>query len=90
MSHDPLCLADPATDNSRCHYCVLIAKVRQDERDKDLDYRSVAAQAEADGKRDAINACIELLIDQHDHAPAYSDEQGALMTAIWSLREMKE
>jgi hypothetical protein len=34
MTHDPLCLADPATDNSRCHYCVLIAKVRQDMLDK--------------------------------------------------------
>jgi 5-carboxymethyl-2-hydroxymuconate isomerase len=36
MNHDPLCLADPTTDNSRCHYCVLIAKVREDERNKDL------------------------------------------------------
>ena len=32
MNHDPLCLEYPATDNSRCHYCVLIAKVREDEQ----------------------------------------------------------
>jgi hypothetical protein len=30
MTHDPLCVADPSTDNSHCHYCVLIAKVRED------------------------------------------------------------
>lgn len=40
-----------------CH-CALIAKVREEERDKDLDYRYIAAQAEAQGQRDMLAKCI--------------------------------
>lgn len=38
--------------------CDLIAKAREDERDKDLDYRYIAAQAEAQGQRDMLAKCI--------------------------------
>ena len=55
MSHDPLCLADPATDNSRCHYCVLIAKVRQDERSRHKG-QSVMLTADADAAIAAATA----------------------------------
>ncbi len=53
--HDPLCLADPATDNSRCHYCVLIAKVRQDERSRHKG-QSVMLTADADAAIAAAEA----------------------------------
>ena len=53
--HDPLCLADPETDNSRCHYCVLIAKVREDERTKHQG-QSVMLTSDADAAIAAAKA----------------------------------
>ena len=39
--------------------CNLIAKVRDEERSKDLDYQYIAAQAEADGYRNALNDIVK-------------------------------
>ena len=39
--------------------CDLIAKVRDEERSKDLDYQYIAAQAEADGYRNALNDIVK-------------------------------
>ena len=90
MNHDPLCpLNDeqwPKHPLEKCHYCDLIAAVRQDERDKDLDYRYVAAQAEADMLAKAI-AAVEHL---HDHEAPHDAHKDALWNAITALRALQE
>ena len=56
MQHGLFCI--------HCHQwciCNVIAKVREDERSKDLDYAYIAAQAEADGHRDMLAKCIKAI-----------------------------
>jgi hypothetical protein len=56
MQHGLFCI--------HCHQwciCNVIAKVREEEQSKDLDYAYVAAQAEADGQRDMLAKCIEVV-----------------------------
>ena len=54
MTHDPLCLADPATTNERCHYCRLIVAVREDERTNEPP-----AWAYANGYAAALRDAVE-------------------------------
>jgi len=61
MTHDPLCpslLPFNTLEGWPCQ-CNLIAKVRDEERSKDLDYQYIAAQAEADGYRNALNDIVK-------------------------------
>ena len=70
--------------------CNLIAKVREDEHAKDLDFAYVAAQAEADGQRDMLVKCIALI---EESVPWSSDnwmavkERIAILNALRALQE---
>lgn len=50
---------DEMYPDSSCRTCNLIAKVLEKERNKDLDYQYIAAQAEADGYRNALNDIVK-------------------------------
>lgn len=94
MTHDPMCPFAPWPDE-RCYQpdagvsiCSIIAKVREDERDKDLDYRYIAAQAEAQGQRHMLARCIAavdgMVIDTVGNSAATVDQ------AIAALRALQE
>ena len=93
-AHDPLCPVCRATDglcNSNCASCLcyLIAKVREDERSKDLDYAYVAAHAEADGQRDMLAKCIAAVeACGDDKGYIYSDTETGIEWAIAALRAL--
>lgn len=68
-----------------CHQwciCNVIAKVREEEQSKDLDYAYVAAQAEADGQRDMLAKCIATI---DDRIPLVADNGSweASIAAAW-------
>lgn len=58
MTHDPLCHEPDYPIARKCPSCQNYSAVREDERDKDLDYRYIAAQGEAQGQRDMLAKCI--------------------------------
>jgi hypothetical protein len=91
--HDPLCLADPATDNSRCHYCALIAKVRGDEKglsDEDIFN---------DGQQAMLAKCIAAVKERVWYTPeistihaksyeyGFSDCKERIVAALHALQE---
>jgi hypothetical protein len=96
MTHDPMCPFAPWPDE-RCYQpdagvsiCSIIAKVREDERDKDLDYRYIAAQAEAQGQRDMLAKCITLIEESVPWSTENwiaVDERAAILTALRALQE---
>ena len=92
-AHDPLCPVCRATDglcNSNCASCLcyLIAKVREDERSKDLDYAYVAAHAEADGQRDMLAKCIAAINESCEwRVPDSCPSHGYLLKTLRGLQE---
>jgi hypothetical protein len=104
MTHDPLCLADPATDNSRCHYCVLIAKVREDTNASQLTMwnrtqeqaafiietatKSVWIDGYGEGRKDMLAKCITAL--EVEMEGETQDRVDGLWDAIVALRALQE
>ena len=96
MIHDPLCFIDYNPLMRECRICGLIAKVREDERSKDLDYAYVAAQAEADGQRDMLAKCIAAVeavphdffcASLDDRKPPCNCPQGEALAELRALQE---
>ena len=81
-----------------CHQwciCNVIAKVREEEQSKDLDYAYVAAQAEADGQRDMLAKCItvveEIIPDDSDNGSWEATIAAAwLRHAVSKLRALED
>jgi len=69
MTHDPLCPELWRWDDAGpCMFCALIARVREDELNKDYDYRYVTAYAEAEGYYRGIKEAQQIVLD-------YSEER---------------
>jgi len=85
MQHGLFCI--------HCHQwciCNVIAKVREEEQSKDLDYAYVAAQAEADGQRDMLAKCIAAVEYLHDHEAPHDAHRDALWNVLTALRALQE
>ena len=78
MQHGLFCI--------HCHQwciCNVIAKVREDECSKDLDYAYVAAQAEADGQWDMLAKCVAAV----ESLPGLFTRRQEVMEALRALQE---